>query len=142
MKIKHQEVENVYAFDQNLNEIFVKNATNGRELYSCMGCNREVILVKRESFWHFRHYVEKDSVVAKCTYRDETYRHKIAKDILQIHKQIKVPTLYKFPPDLHEGYPKILKSSDKILAHSVENEVYFYETNEGELKWGPGSGRT
>lgn|GEM_PF-2899374 len=132
----HKDRENVYAYDQTLKEVFVKDARNGRNLYSCMGCKREVILVKRESFWHFRHYVENESNNEKCTYRDETYRHQIAKEILQIHKKIKVPTLYKFPPLVSDGYPRILKSSEVIQAHSVKNEVYFYETNEGELKWG------
>lgn len=135
-KTIHKEIKNVYAYDHNINEIFVKDAVNGRNLYSCIGCKREVILVKLETFWHFRHYVEKNSEKPKCTYSDETYRHNLAKDILQREKRIKVPTLYKYPSDQNEGFPKILKSTAIINAYTVRNEVYFYENNLSELKWG------
>lgn len=132
----NKEIKNVYAYDHNIIEIYVKDAVNGRNLYSCIGCKREVNLVKRESFWHFRHYVEKNSDHPKCTYNDETHRHNLAKEILQRVKQIKVPTLYKYPSNKNEGFPKILKSTYFINAFTVRNEIYFYENNLSELKWG------
>lgn len=135
-QFEHKEQKNVYALDQNLNKIFVKKAVNGRNLYSCMGCKREVLMVRRKSFWHFRHYVESDSEIIKCTYNDETFRHELAKNILQIHKKIKVPTLYKFSPNVNDGLPKILQSTRIIEAHSVKNEVFFFENNNGDLKFG------
>lgn len=135
-KTNHKDSENVFAFNNDLKETYVRDAENGRKKYSCMGCKREVVLVKRESFWHFRHYVKKNSAQPKCTFRDETYRHKIAKEILQREKQIKVPTLYKYPPLNIDDNPKILQSSKTVNAHSVKNEIHFYENNNGELKWG------
>jgi hypothetical protein len=85
---------------------------------------------------HFSHDPKDILQKGKCTYSDETYRHKLAKDILQRIKEIKVPTLYKYPPQGIEGKPYKIKDAQIIKAHTVRNELSFYEDENGEIAWG------
>ena len=60
--------------------------------------------------------------------------HKLAKDILQIEKRIKVPSVIKTSPD-GKGKAYKIRDSKVINAHSVEIEMSFYEDEKGILKW-------
>lgn len=119
--------------------IFIDDAESGKKGYYCLGCKRELVAVKRSRRnWlsYFRHYVEDSTIGTKCTYRDETYRHKIAKEVLQRMKRIRVPDIVKFPPPNVEGLVNILQESRIIEAAYVENELQFYEDVNGEIHHG------
>lgn len=85
---------------------------------------------------YFRHQ-PRDLAIGetKCTYSDETHRHKVAKEILQRIKRIKVPTIHKYPPKGHEGEPMVLKKSSWVEAETVRNEIYFFENEAGAVQW-------
>ena len=133
-----KEEYNVFASNVEGKEVFVQDAEQGRHKYFCLGdgCKREVIRVLHNSSPHFRHYVKPGTIQKKCTYKDETYRHKLAKEILQREKRIKIPTLYKFPPKGVKGIPRILAETKTIEADHVKIERYIYETNDGKIKIG------
>lgn len=132
-------IENTYAKKKSGEVLHVSKAPSGRRGYFCLGCDQQMQAVhfsdpKRKSY--FRHdpkFVTPDNA---CTYRDETYRHKLAKDILQRLKWIKVPVVKKFAPKGTEGDPMILKDSETIEGHSVLIERQFYESDDGQVFYG------
>lgn len=71
----------------------------------------------------------------KCTYLDETHRHKVAKEILQRLKSIKVPVVHKYPPKGQDGVPMVVRKAQVIDAVTVRNEVYFFEDENGLVQW-------
>ena len=91
-------------------------------------------LINRISY--FRHDPKAVKSGGKCTYRDETYRHKLAKDIAQRIRQIKVPALYKYAPKNVEGASMLLKKAEVIRASSVGIDKVFCEDQFGEIKFG------
>lgn len=112
---------------------------SGKKGYTCIGCGQQMIAkkgaIKRH---HFAHDAKDVLNKGQCTFSNETYRHKVGKDILQRIKKIKVPILYKFPPINIDGKPNKIRDSEFIHAAKVENELEFYETSDGEIKWGRG----
>ena len=68
-----------------------------------------------------------------CTFSSKEYRETLARDILQQIKRIKVPALFKFPPNGLDGIPKFLQTSKFITATKVRSEVVFYENESGEI---------
>ena len=129
--------DNVYAFNIKGVEKHISKVERGRKGYYCMGCKAEVEARKGEIRSHYFAHVPTDvKIERKCTFSDETYRHKLAKEILQRIKKIKVPTLYKFPPKGVEGKPQKIKDSWTISAETVRIERQFYENEEGEIKFG------
>lgn len=135
---EHQS-DNVYAKDVNDDIVFIGDVERGRKGYFCLGCSREMQAVKptkREIRAYFRHHVESGSNKGKCTYSDETYRHKLAKEFLQMQKKVKVPSVYKYPPHGQEGISNFLTEARFIEAHSVGIEKTFYENENGEVKSG------
>jgi len=136
--MKAEEIQNIFASDVKGNPIYIEDAISGRKGYFCLGCDREMQAVKslirgRKSY--FRHDVEANKTKGKCTYSDETYRHKLAKEALQLSKRIKVPAILKYHP-INQGDALLIKPSHYIEAHSVSIELAFYETDNGEVKWG------
>lgn len=119
-------------------EQHVSEVESGRKGYLCIACKRE--LVAHHGFTgrkkHFKHYADNKTNTVKCTFKNETYRHKIAKEILQRLKQIKTPILFKYPPKNVNGNPYLLKSAETIHAHSVDNELQFYQNENGKICWG------
>lgn len=122
-------------------EIHILDAERGRKGYYCTGCKKEVEAVKpklsnRQDY--FRHAAT-DVLVeqSECTWSSETYRHRIAKEVLQRIKSIKVPRLLKFPPKGNEGDPKLIKGPQTITAYRVDVEKSFYLDNHGVLRSGP-----
>lgn len=129
--------KNVYAQNIKGETIHISKAESGKKGYYCIGCTHEM-QAKKGDFrtQHFSHDPKDALLKGKCTFSDETVRHKIAKDILQILKRIKVPALYKYPPDGIDGRVNLIKESWFIEAHSVRIELPFFENAEGEIEWG------
>lgn len=128
---------NVYAHDVKNVIKHISEVISGRKGYYCMGCQREMQAKKGDiKSHHFAHDPKDVDSKGKCTYSDETYRHKLSKEVLQMIKQIKVPALYKYPPLGEEGTPVKIRDSSTIYAHSVEIELPFFEAEDGQVKWG------
>ncbi|MFC5626221.1 MULTISPECIES: hypothetical protein [Algoriphagus] len=134
-----KENENVFAFNVKGDIVFAPDAESGRNGYFCMGCNRVMQAVKSKKgtfFPYFRHDASASKGLPKCTYKDETFRHKLAKDILQIEKQIKVPDILKHPPIGINSPPNLIEASHVISAEIAKTELTFYEDENCEIRWG------
>lgn len=134
---------NVFADTVTGNTIHISQAESGQKGYFCKGCKKELQAVRhrvQNRIDYFRHVPVDVKYEQKCTYRDETYRHKLAKEALARLKHIKVPSVYKYPPPGEEGLANLLVEPILIEAHSVEMERAFYEDEFGEIKWGSGQG--
>lgn len=137
--MKERHVDNVYALNLQDDEVFIDDSESGRKGYACMGCKRQMEAViskitNRRSY--FRHVVKANEDGKKCTYSDETYRHKMAKEILQDKKRIKVPAVYKFPPKGNDGWPNLISEAKFIEAQTVGIERSFYEDENGKISFG------
>ena len=134
---------NVYALNVKGAEIHISEAESGKRGYYCLGCDgvMEAMIARIQGrISYFRHSPTDVNYTGKCTYSDETYRHKLAKEFLQLLKYIKVPPVHKYPPYRQQGVANLIKEAEIIHAHSVEMERTFYEDDEGNIKWGSGSG--
>jgi hypothetical protein len=135
---KHEDFD--WAKDKNQKERHISEieVIRGRG-YTCIECGQEMIAKKSDlelRRHHFAHFAVDVINKGKCTFSNETYRHKIAKDILQMSKKIKVPSLYKFPPSDYDGKPNKLEDSKFIEAGRVEIQMQFYENKSGKICWG------
>lgn len=85
-------------------------------------CNSNLIARKGDkNIDHFAHYKNPD-----CKYGLETALHLAAKEILEIHKEIKIPKLFKEVKDL--GYQtlseeKSIKINEVILENKINNII-------------------
>jgi hypothetical protein len=138
---KHEDFD--WAKDKNQIERHISDiqVIIGKKGYTCIECGQEMIAKKkdektRQRRAHFAHHAVDVERKGKCTFSNETYRHSVAKSILQILKKIKVPVLYKYPPSGIDGHPNKIKDSEFIVAHHVEIEMTFYETKDGNVAWG------
>ena len=128
---------NVYAFDIKNIPKHISEVESGKKGYYCMGCGREMQAKKGGILTHHFAHDPKDILKkGKCIYSDETYRHKLAKEILQRIKQIKVPNLYKYPSLGIEGKPNKLREAWTVVASTVKNELTFYEDENGTICYG------
>lgn len=138
------DLQNVFADNVKGDSIHISQAESGQKGYFCQGCKKELQAIRHKvhnRMDYFRHApLDVKHNELKCTYRDETYRHKLAKEILSRLKHIKVPAVYKYPPKGVEGLANLLSESVLIEAHSVQIERAFYEDESGEIKWGSGHG--
>lgn len=118
--------------------IYIEQAISGKNGYFCPDCGREMIAKKGDvKVHHFAHDAKDVKIERKCIYSNEQYRHKLGKEILQRIKQVKVPTLYKYPPiGGVEGQVIKIKDSCTIAAHEVKIELDFYEDENGNIKFG------
>ncbi|WP_155800902.1 hypothetical protein [Pontibacter sp. BAB1700] len=133
------EESHVYAYNVRDEIIHISQAKSGRKGYFCLGCKREMqaCITKIENrSSYFRHDPKGVEPTRKCTYSDETYRHQLAKEILQRIKKIKVPAVYKYPPKGVSGLANLLVEDRYVEAEYVENETCFYEDDNGEIRWG------
>lgn len=110
--MEETEYDNVYAFDIENNEKHISEVESGKKGYYCRGCKAEMIAKKGDLTnrrHHFAHVPRDVESKGKCMRSDETFRHIYAKEMLQLHKQIKVPSVWKFPPkELSEShYPNL-----------------------------------
>lgn len=136
MEIK-KEIQNVFANNVRMEEIHISKAESGRKGYFCQGCQKEMQAVKSRMpnrISYFRHDYNAVKGLPKCTYSDETFRHKLAKQFLIALKRVKVPALYKYPPKNIGGIPMFLSESKFIEAEYVRPELYFYENELGEVR--------
>lgn len=134
-----KEIQNIYALDKDGNSIYIDDVISGRKGYYCRGCKREMEAVKsklanRRSY--FRHCTVDVEGVGKCTYSDETYRHALAKSMLQELKSVVGPAVYKYPPKGVKGNGYLLSQSKTIYADKVEIEIPFYEDENCEIHYG------
>lgn len=118
-------------------EIHISQAESGKQGYYCIDCGLEMQAKKGDKkMHHFSHDPKDISIKGKCTYSNETYRHNLAKRILEEIKQIKVPAIYKYPPYNEEGRPNKIRDAFTITAISAKSEITFYENNKGVICWG------
>ncbi len=137
---EENEPENLIAFDENGNEIHISQAKSGRNGYYCRGCKDEMdAIIGNLANPYYRHVPRDITAKAKCMHTDESFRHDYAKRMLQLHKEIKVPSLFKHPPTGSQ-YTKVnkIKSSWMIKAHYVENEMQFFLNENDVLCWSRG----
>lgn len=140
MKEEDNEPENLIALDENGIEIHISQAKSGKNGYYCRGCKDEMVAVIGSlPNPYFRHIPRDITAKAKCMKTDESFRHDYAKRMLQLHKEIKVPSLFKHPPT-GSHYTKVnkIKSSWVIKAHYVENEMQFFLNENDVLCWSRG----
>lgn len=129
--------KNVYAYNIKNIVKYISEVESGRKGYYCIGCGKEMQARKGDILMHhFSHDPKDVQNLGKCSYSDETYRHQLAKEILQRIKQIKVPSLYKYPPEGIDGKPNKLKDTEFIHADSVSIELTFYEDEAGRIVFG------
>jgi hypothetical protein len=133
-----KDIQNVYASDIKGDEIHISQAQSGRKGYFCLGCKKEmqaVISHKSNRISYFRHDFSASKGLPKCTFSDESYRHKLAKEFLIRTKTIKVPSLYKYPPRGVTGNALLISEAQFIHGVTVKPELYFYENEESEICW-------
>lgn len=130
--------QNEYAKNVKAEPIFILEAESGRKGYWCIGCGEEMEAVRKIKNIHhksyFRHCAKDVEIERKCTFSNQDYRHRLAIDILQRTKRIKVPNLYKYAPDGSQAI--LLEETQFIEAHSVRAELTFYEDDEAKVHWG------
>lgn len=135
--------ENVYAYKGDrareadiIHISKVPHSESGRgDGYYCLGCKRQMQAVKPTQVKsYFRHDAKINKGLPKCTYSDETYRHKLSKTILQGMKKIKVPRVYKFSPEDRKAKAFLIRDSEYIEAHTVLIEHYIFEDSKGEIQ--------
>lgn len=137
---KESHIENVYAFDENFKEIYIGDVAyidrGIKKKYFCLGCKKQMQAIKPQTkrMEHFRHHVKPNSTESKCTYRDESHRHFLAKANALDLKRIKVPAVYKYPPNKVDDQVLLIKEAEFIEAHTVLNEHYVYENEQGEIQ--------
>lgn len=135
---REKEKDNLYAHSIAYNRtIFIKEAVSGRKGYLCLGCHNEMEAVKSQKIKeYFRHAAKDVPIERRCSYAQESYRHKLAMDFLQRLKKVKVPTLYKYPPKGENGPPIKLQDAKFVEAHEVHNNRCFYENENCEIVQG------
>jgi len=129
-----EKFQNQYAKDKNDNEIFIDDVPSGRRGYFCLGCDHQLEARKsRVQKSYFAHIpLDVGQKERECTYSDETYRHALAKRILMMHKKVKVPAIYKYPPT-GKDKPIRIKESYYIDANHVHLEVDIFENENGKI---------
>ena len=134
---KREHPENIYAKNNFGVNVFIEDATSGKKGYFCLGCDQEMVAAKSKLGYksYFRHYNENLPIEKRCTYSSETYRHKLAKEILFIQKQLKVPRLLKYHPTDPNAPAIIIRQAENIIASSVSLEMPFFENEQGEIEW-------
>ena len=139
-KDSNKEEQNEFAENIKGEIIYILDASSGKKGYFCIGCKTQMQAVKskirgRKSY--FRHDatdVKKNE--RECTFSNQNYRHSQAMSILNRIKRIKVPTLYKYAPKNSDGKAIKIKDSEFIDAKYTKSELTFFETDEGDVKFG------
>lgn len=130
--MKGQNTKMKYARDISGKRLHIEEVDRGLNGYYCLGCELEVIAHQGGYMdWHFKHYAkDKKKAEVKCTVYNESYRHKVAKELLLKNKTIKVPALYKF-----EGNSKYKVMDPQFIdAHFARPEITFFEDENGEVR--------
>ncbi|WP_179320364.1 hypothetical protein [Winogradskyella helgolandensis] len=128
-----------WAFEDDFTtHVHISNAESGLNGYYCLGCKKEMQAVKGQIREHyFRHHAKDvDKNNTECVVANRKYRELIARDILQRLKQLKLPAVYKYPPNKSDGLPSLLESAKIIEASKVKSELTFYEDEDCNVKYG------
>lgn len=129
--------QNEYAKDKFGKHVYILDVVSGQKGYWCIGCGHQMQAVHgtvKHRKKYFRHVAKDVNIERKCTFSNEEYRHKLAIEILQFTKRIKVPNLYLYSQD---GKTKVLFEESKFIeADHVRAELTFYEDEYGEVSWG------
>jgi hypothetical protein len=140
-KLTHK--DNVYAYDSARFERHISEVEGGKKGYYCIGCGQEMIAKKGLlRAQHFAHDPKDVTHKGKCTFSDETFRHKLAKETLQRLKRIKVPAVYKFPPLGSDQQAIKIRDAEFIHANEVKIELQIFEDEEGNICFGRGQNFT
>lgn len=135
--IEEEEESIQFAHDSEQVIIHIQEAESGKNGYFCTQCGRELVARKGDIYMHhFAHDAKDVKRLGKCTYSNERERFRIAKDILQRIKMVKVPTLYKAPPLGVEGRSYKIQDARLLTADTVHNDLDFYETPDGRIDYG------
>ncbi len=140
---KYDVNDNVWADTVKGDSIHISDAKSGKKGYYCKGCKKEMQAVKSRIQYrmsYFRHDAIAVRGQRKCTYSDETFRHKLAKELLLQLKHIKVPAVYKYPPKGFDGLSFLINEATLLEAYIVKTEQTFYEDESGNIKWGSNKG--
>lgn len=137
MQIEEKKEQNEYAKDKFGKHVYILDVLSGQKGYWCIGCGHEMQAVHgtvEHRKKYFRHVAKDVNIERKCTFSNEEYRHKLAIEILQFTKRIKLPNLYSYSQD---GKTKVLIEESKFLAADhVKAELTFYEDDDGIVRWG------
>src|SRR5689334_24940735 len=112
-------IRSSFAHDAEGKEVTIQLATSGRRGYFCPDCHKPMEAVKpllkkpRPYFRHAASNILRDD--QPCTYSDESYRHRVAKEILVALKRIMVPRVPKYPPKGFDGPTKIVCPAREIV---------------------------
>ncbi|WP_159477942.1 competence protein CoiA family protein [Dyadobacter sp. 3J3] len=137
MKEQYDHDDHSWALDLQDRIRHISQVDRGRKGYFCTGCRQRMIAKKGEiNKPHFAHDPQDKSKSGKCTYSEETFRHKLGKEILQRLKQIKVPSLRKYPSEGQNGSVNIIRDSWVVEADTVAIEMPFFENENGQIIWG------
>lgn len=131
--------QNDWAFNDDFTRhIHISEAKSGLNGYYCLGCKKEMLAAKGTKRVHYyRHHAKNvDNDNTECVVASRKYRERIARDILQRLKELKVPEVFKLPPIGQEGMSMLLKPSETIKAHKVKSELTFYEDEDCRISWG------
>lgn len=138
-----QHENNTFAKNVKGEPVHISEITSGRKGYFCLGCEAQMEARKGHiRQHHFAHIPKEVGEVRKCSYSDETYRHKLAKNILLKLKAVKVPALYKYPEDIISGTPNLLSKAKIITAHKADDEVAVHEDETGKIVFNKTHGKT
>ena len=119
--------------------IFIAQAQSGKNGYFCQGCGQELVAkigVRQLKIPHFAHVARSVEQKRLCQYADETYRHGVAKAILQQTKQVAVPEVLVYPPNAQPGDPRRLRQGQIIQAAHVAIENTLRLWPDGQLRIG------
>ena len=138
-KTNDNDYQNDWAYNDDFTkEIHISEAKSGLNGYYCLGCKREMQAAKGTKRIHYyRHHAKNvDNNNIECVVASRNYRERIARDILQRLKELKVPEVLKLPPQGQDGLPMLLKQSETITAHKVKSELTFYEDENCQIQFG------
>jgi hypothetical protein len=122
------------ALDSQGNEIHIDDAASGAKGYFCASCGAEMVAYKkrRRNESHFQHRPRFQGEEILCVWANETYRHKVAKQILQRLKRVKAPALYAIRPPDYEGPVDCILAETFIEAPIILAERCIFEDEQGK----------
>lgn len=139
-KQSEEENDNDWALTVTQDPLHISQAKSGKQGYFCLGCGGEMIANKRKNLTYRSYYRHdpKNSIkkTIECVRASRVYRERLAEQILHRLKKLKVPAVYKLPPNSSEGPPMLVEPAKEVTAHKVKSQLSFYENVLGEIKWG------
>lgn len=120
-----------YAFDAEDREVKISQAVSKGE-YFCQHCRK--LLIAKLGQWNEHHFAHKAvDTIRPCTFSNESYRHRKAKQLLVARLRIMVPAVYAAPPEGYTGKVPRLAPAREIVAASAVGERNIYVDEQAEL---------